>query len=543
LLIFDDLNNMIKSDTGHTVSHKDIQEQVDKICQSPELSSKLQLCRLLKYLVEETLTGREEHLKGYKIGVEVFGKEEGFDPEQNPLVRIHAGRLRRMLRLYYLDIGKNDPVRIEIPKGNYIPVFSPNDYAAEDPALNQEEKKKIITKPTIVVLPFNNLTGDNAKAFFALGFSEELSVELTKFDDLVVLDSIPFSDHSLSESDKYTFIKNEGVRFRVEGNVQLDGDHIKILVRLTDNLDGEQIWAEHFTRDLSIDSLFKIQNDIVAEISSLIGSEYGIIMEKIASELKVSKPQKMETFIALSKYYYFEANQTPDAASDALIALQQAIANDPGSGMAHAMLASLYGNRYMLDAADAESAYQRMIKLADKAIALDPHNITVRIVYVWKLFVCNEFKRFFEEAEKCLARGPLPSLRLGILGFYLSLAGEWERGIPILDKVMHGNISFPLYYFGATALNFYRNKQYTEAFEEALQYDMPTLFWGPMLRIAILGQLGSVSEAREDIDHLHLLKPDFESKARYLVSRFVKEAGLVEHVLEGLAKAGMAVMP
>jgi hypothetical protein len=74
-------------------------------------------------VVNETLEGRGDQLKGYTIGVSVLGKTENFDPEQDSLVRIHAGRLRRLLHTYYLDAGKNDPIYIDIPKGGYHPMF------------------------------------------------------------------------------------------------------------------------------------------------------------------------------------------------------------------------------------------------------------------------------------------------------------------------------------------------------------------------------------------------------------------------------------
>jgi len=172
---------------------------------------------------------------------------------------------------------------------------------------------------------------------------------------------------------------------------------------------------------------------------------------------------------------------------------------------------------------------------------LDANSLTVRVIYSWKLFINNNKERFIQEVEKCLSKNPQPSMRLGALGFYLCLFGEWEWGKSILDKVMHSTISFPHYYYGASMLYYYRKKEYEKAFTEALQYNIPSLFWGPMLRVAVLGQLNRLDEAQSNIIHLKQLKPDFESKASYLISRFVKEEELVEHVIEGLRKAGMAI--
>jgi hypothetical protein len=106
---------------------------------------------------------------------------------------------------------------------------------------------------------------------------------------------------------------------------------------------------------------------------------------------------------------------------------------------------------------------------------------------------------------------------------------------------MRSNIQYPLFLLGPTMLYYYRKKDYKKSLLEANKYDVPFLFWGPMLRIAALGQLNRLDEAQPNIDHLLQLKPEFESKARYLISRFVKEDELVEHVLEGLRKAGMDV--
>jgi hypothetical protein len=74
------------------------------------------------------------------------------------------------------------------------------------------------------------------------------------------------------------------------------------------------------------------------------------------------------------------------------------------------------------------------------------------------------------------------------------------------------------------------------AYNEAIQYDVPGLFWGPLLRAACLGQLQRQKEAEQNIAHLLKLKPDFKEKARMLIKRYVKEDALVEHIIEGLQK-------
>jgi len=522
-------------------SKEAISKQMKKICLSDELVNKTILCSLLEYLVVEKLAGREERLKGYTIGTEALGKEENFDPDKDPVVRIHAGRLRRALRLYYLETGKNDPIRIEIPKGQYAPDFITNVNSTVEENNFRPKNAQPTTEPSVAVIPFKNISGDPDKDYFGVGFAEELSVELTKFEDLIVYESVAFSESHISDAEIRSYLKRTGIRFIVEGSVQLAEKNIKVLVRLIDNKKGKQIWAEKYLRELSGNDLNEIMENIISEISSVLGSEYGIIIQRLTSELTHAKPQKLDTFYAISRFHYFEACQTIDAAQEAFKSLELAIKMDPGSGIAHAMLASLYGNRYLLDLPDADDAYERMVLLADKALSLDSSNLFVRCIFAAICFASNKKDRFFQEVEICLSQNPRLSMRLGVLGFYLALYGDWERGKEILDKVMKTNISFPVHYHAVTAMYYYRKGEYEKALMELKKYNSSTLFWAPMQRIAVYGQLNRQEEAKPDFALLKQLRPDFEEKAEYLLTRFIKEADLLALMLEGLRKAGMKV--
>src|SRR6185295_10064148 len=77
----------------------------------------------LTFIVQETLAGRGDRLKGYSIAVHVFERPADFDAQTDPLVRVEAGRLRRRLAEYYQSQGRDDAVRIELPRGGYTPVF------------------------------------------------------------------------------------------------------------------------------------------------------------------------------------------------------------------------------------------------------------------------------------------------------------------------------------------------------------------------------------------------------------------------------------
>jgi adenylate cyclase len=79
----------------------------------------------LRFVVEKVLSGHDGKIEAYEIGTKVFGRPESFDPFTDPIVRIEAGKLRRDLETYYLKEGRRNPLRIELPKGGYRPVFAP----------------------------------------------------------------------------------------------------------------------------------------------------------------------------------------------------------------------------------------------------------------------------------------------------------------------------------------------------------------------------------------------------------------------------------
>jgi adenylate cyclase len=86
----------------------------------------------LRFAVEQTLAGQGDRLKGYTIGVEVFGRPPDFDAQTDPLVRVEAGRLRRRLIEYYAEEGRDDPIRLDLPRGGYSVVSAYRSAKAAD---------------------------------------------------------------------------------------------------------------------------------------------------------------------------------------------------------------------------------------------------------------------------------------------------------------------------------------------------------------------------------------------------------------------------
>lgn len=113
-------------------SHE-VRDALEALLASPHLDASDRRRAFLRYIVEETLAGRADRLKGYSVAISVFGRDESFDSNTDPVVRLEARRLRRDLDSYYVDAGSRDRVRITIPKGAYVPSFEWNERGSGGP--------------------------------------------------------------------------------------------------------------------------------------------------------------------------------------------------------------------------------------------------------------------------------------------------------------------------------------------------------------------------------------------------------------------------
>ena len=214
--------------------------------------------RLLSYLVSETLDGRGGRLKGYSIAIAVFDRGADFDPSTEPIVRVEAARLRSKLREYYEREGRDDPLRIEIPKGSYAVQIGASKIERTREAPTREDK------PTIAVLPFANLGDDPSQEYFADGIAEDLTTDLSKLSGLVVISRHSSFLYRRSSKPAGEIAKELGVRYLLEGSVRRADTRVRIGANLIDTATGAQIWAERYDRELS--DIFAVQDDVARRI-------------------------------------------------------------------------------------------------------------------------------------------------------------------------------------------------------------------------------------------------------------------------------------
>ncbi len=422
---------------------KYIRAQLDRLFRSEDFKASEKQKSFLRFIAEEALEGRGSQLKGFTIAVEVYGRNERFDPRTDPIVRVEAGRLRRALELYYLKEGRNDPLRIRIPKGGYAPVFEPIEV-------------KTATGASIAVLPFVDLTGEKGQEYFTNGLTEELTTELARYQNLKVIASqstMRFKDREMNPGELGVELN---VRFLLTGNVRRDSKTVKVSVQLLDASAGEQIWAESYRCEYTAAELIGIQEEIAQQAIGAIADQWGLIERRLSREAARKAPSELNAYEAVLRFYHYETELTVEAFEQALEALTYATEIEPGYGLAWSMLGHLHADNYALGFRDIEDTLDKALSYAKKGVAIAPENQfawdALSVVY----FQLGEKRRFLETIEKSLSLNPNSPYIVGVTGWHLMLFGEWDRGLELLRKGMRLNPLYPTWFHLATSMECYR---------------------------------------------------------------------------------------
>jgi TolB-like protein len=352
-----------------------VQKQLQRVLASHGFARNERLSRFLRFVVERQLEGRDGELKESVIGIEVFGRRPGFDPQQDSTVRSEAARLRARLAEYYAGEGSGDAVVIEVPKGRYTPVFRQHGIgtrlwlmvalAALAVALAgvgwwrfQRQDAPI----PIAVLPLSNLSQDPANDYFADGLTDEIIRNLSIIDGLAVrsqTSSFVFKGkpRSVREAGKQL-----GADYILEGSVLRAGQRLRInaqLVRVPDDL---PLWSGKYDRELT--DIFAVQEEISRGIVNSL-------------RLKLGRGRRRYETSAEAYDLYLRARALEIQGglhnwNQSIGPFEQVISKDPSFAPAYAGLAGAHAARSGQSQFDLANEMSKMRAAAEKATQLDP---------------------------------------------------------------------------------------------------------------------------------------------------------------------------
>lgn len=517
-------------------AEKRIQRHLQRILESPEFYATQRQREFLQYVVTKTIAGRSAEIKGYTVATEVFGRKEDFDQATDPIVSIQANQLRRALERYYLIAGKGDPIRIDIPKGTYVPIFCEERGVETD--VDESGKESDITSdgdswPTLLIKPLQNLTGDPERDYFGIGLATELATEIARFQEIKVLLYEPEAQEAS--------VPNSIIRFIVGGSIRRYKMGIRVTVNLTDSETRQQIWADTYDSDLEPFQLADFEEEVARLIAAKIVGERGIIIRTLFIDSKRRKPSELKTYEAILRYYQYDWTLDPVNFASALQALERAVHIEPECGQVWSMLARLYANAYSLDHPGFETALKKALAFAEEGARLTPDSQRARAILALVRMFANELPAARRDIEMALVLGPNSLFMLDGIGYLMTLLGEWEKGRALIEKVIKLNPFYnPLVHY-AVWMDCLRQEDFEGSYAEAMSLRRPAVFWYPLAKAATLGLLGRDDEGKQFAENLLKLKPNFPSRGRVLIGHYIKFEEIVERVVEGLRRSGLKV--
>jgi adenylate cyclase len=278
-----------------------IRGELEKILASETFRGSEGQRNFLRFSVEQALDGHADQLKEYSIGVQALERNEDFDPRVDPIVRTQASKLRSRLLKYYAGEGLNDPVKIELPKGHYAPVFSASAAVSvpeiEPPVARswlavhawkavillvllavtgttaylrgvaRRDSVNFARMNSVAVMPFLTIGGDKQDELFSDGLAEDLVTSLARMHNLRVV----ARTSTLQFKDKRVDIRTIGRTLNVQGSVRKSGNRLRITAQLVDTSSGYNLWSESYDRDLLDLDPLALQQDLSRAITSALG--------------------------------------------------------------------------------------------------------------------------------------------------------------------------------------------------------------------------------------------------------------------------------
>lgn len=537
---------------GDHASPEAVRAQLGQIVGSPEFSQSERLQSFLTYVVTETLEGRSDRLKGYTLGIEVFGREEDFDPAIDCIVRVEAGRLRSRLKSYYVEQGRDDPILIELPKGGYTPRWSVREEAAPAPSASSaiavdDDHDPVLDLPrgpSIVVLPFANLSNDPEQELFVDAVVEEITTQLARFKELFVIARTTAFQYKDQAHDVRQIGRELGVRYLLEGSIRTSGSLLRVTAQLIETLSGSHLWAETYDRDLSVHNVFDIQDDIAQRVAASLAQPFGVLGQ---AHLTASRHQPTESWDAYQHYLHFWTYMhamAPDTHLKARRKLEEALRNDPDCADALAALGYLALEEYRFDwnrLSDDGEPLERALALAHRAHDRDNTCILALLTLSQIYYHRGQPERSKEFGERGLQLNPNNTEFLCEYGFNLGLIGDWDRGLALIEKAMALHPRFNTLYYFVFALHALVEGRDEQALAYAKRVEKPGIFWDPLFRAGILGLLGRTAEAEDAIVELEHLYPDVRASLNDEFAKWPMNEQAFTRLAEGLAKAGLAI--
>ncbi len=358
-------------------------------------------------------------------------------------------------------------------------------------------------KPSIAVLPFDNLSGDSEQEYFSDGITNDIITDLSKFSGLFVISSNSTFTYKGKPVKVQQVAEELGVRYVLEGSVQRLGDQIRINAQLIDAPSGRHLWAERYERDT--EDLFAVQTEIIEMIVATLAFR----IEEVERERALHKDTEN---LAAYDYYLLARKAflvfTKESMTEARMLWEKAIQLDPNYARAYAYLSAVHTNLYTNNwTEDADRSLEIALEMAQKAVTLSPEDYYSHWALGYVYQKNRDFDRAMAEYERALELNSNDANLLAQMVGILVHTGRAEDGVAQSKLAMRINPHYPDWYLWNLGWAQYFTGEYEEALASLKRMSNPPNGARTDLA-AVLVRLGRIEEARAVIAAFREQEPD-----------------------------------
>ncbi len=388
-------------------------------------------------------------------------------------------------------------------------------------------------KPSIAVLPFDNMSGDPEQEYFADGITEDIITELSRFQSLQVIARNSVFTYKGKAVQTQDLRRELGVDYVLEGSVRRSGNRVRLTVQLVEAASGKHIWAERYDRNLT--DIFELQDELTRAVVATLP---GRIDSADVKRIRRSKPRDMSVYEYLLRAKLLHHRGTREDNAKALELLNEALQIDPEFAPAYAWKACTIGQAWVRGyLPETKQAYFELLNEVQKGYSIDENDIEcVRILCEFHI----ELKQW-EEAQqfndKVFKLNPNDPRILAQRGELLTWMGRPEEGLPWIEQAMR----LDPYEADTWAHLLGRALFGLENYEVAIRAFMraPAGRYANQAYLAAChAYLATPEKAAARAADVLRLKEGFGAKA-FVASLFYKEAKDEARLLDGLRKAGL----
>ena len=402
-------------------------------------------------------------------------------------------------------------------------------------------------KPSIAVLPFENMSGDPDQSYFADGISEDLITDLSKVAGLFVIARNSTFVYKGKAQNIPAIAKALGVRYVLKGSVRRSGTDIRVNAQLIDATTGDHVWADRYDGDMK--NIFGLQDKVASNVVAALAVELTKEDKARVSQRGTANAEAYDVFLKGWQHYQ---RQTPENFRAAIVQFKRAVELDPKYGRAFAALAATYweASRRYWDVPVGLRRNHDAYVLAEQFLSEAKHAPTPLSHQVASamLLQAQHHDEAIAEARRAIEGDPSDADGYVVLAEALSFSGKASEALEFVERAIRLNPHYPpryLYEYGLAQFGMQRFDDAASSLERAMKIDRND-YWSQRLLLSTFGLLGRDADARSLLSEM--LERDHRGRQAYHDPMTIKgfvywypfaRAADAERFADGLRKAGV----